>query len=587
MQKRCLELILVLFVVFWGAAVAQAAAVVIKPDKQEQTRKRIQDQLGPKASFALVVGISEFDSASWPDLGGVEHEYGQVIASLRNQNFEIDPESRIGRVDKATLREIITGFIDKHGNAARNRLVIYVATHGYKNVQDPEAYGYLVTSDSVAPGATTFADRAFSVKDLSTALGRESMQAQHVFMFFNACFSGSMVPDPMRSQQLETGLPNAKPPVALSPEVADWTLDLLSLNARMVLTAGSDDQEVPDRNNPFSLAFVAGLGGAADADGDGLILGTELAQFMRGFVARETRKAGRANDPAFAVIPKIVPPSKKRDDAREGLDYALQGDFVFLSPKGARETASAGLDESEEILKARASRLPPRHFTECADCPVMVQMPVPPVGEIGEKEARIAIARTETTYAEWDACFRELGCNRYIADDGRGRGDRPVGGVTWQDVQEYLAWASSKARLQCSAYRLPTDGEWIGAAHADSNPFDQVSQNGKAVCWGCGTGHDGSEAAAVASLPANSLGLYDMFGNLWEWVDAEGVERCTIDDLNRQGGCERPGKVLGGSFATQAATLDRPIQLADVPRTSNARPWSLPTVGFRVACDLK
>ncbi len=107
---------------------------------------------------------------------------------------------------------------------------------------------------------------------------------------------------------------------------AEWALRMLTARARLVLTAGSDDQEVPDAGNPFAEAVVGGLAGAADLDGDGLILGSEIAQHVRAQVALKTLAAGRPNDPVFALLP----------EAGKDLQEGLPGDFVFLSPEGRR-----------------------------------------------------------------------------------------------------------------------------------------------------------------------------------------------------------------------------------------------------------
>jgi hypothetical protein len=327
-------------------------------------------------------------------------------------------------------------------------------------------------------------------------------------------------------------------------------------------------------NNPYSRAIADGLAGDADADGDGLVLGSELAPYVRGRVARETRANGKANDAVFAVLPKFVAPAEPRPDAPSKVDYALQGDFVFLSPKGPRDLASEGRDELAEILAARAKRLPAGQFVECADCPVMVKMP-------GEK---IALGRTEVTFAEWDACYREFGCRRFLQDDGDGRGDLPAAGMTWQDALEFSLWLDGKKKDLCKSYRLPTKAEWLSAASAGADEVGVVAEEGRATCSGCGAGRDEGRALPVATLPADALGMHDISGNLWEWVD--NGSGCGFAELREKGACDSDGTVMGGSFATSATSLSRDLE-GHVPRTSDEWPWSWPTVGLRVACDME
>jgi len=131
---------------------------------------------------------------------------------------------------------------------------------------------------------------------------------------------------------------------------------------------------------------------------------------------------------------------------------------------------------------------------------------------------------------------------------------------------------------------LPTKAEWLAAAQMDTTSVGTVAEGGGAVCSGCGPGRDEGQALPVASLPANTLGLNDLEGNLWEWVD-DGPA-CTFADLREKGSCAGDGTVMGGSFATAASRLVGDLE-GHLPRTSNEWPWSWPTVGLRVACDLK
>jgi formylglycine-generating enzyme required for sulfatase activity len=586
---------------FASAALA-IQPVVIKTSEQERqdTVRKIEAQM--QKSFALLIGVSEFDSRSWPALPGVATEIAGMQALFEAKGFEIAPESHIsGPLGIEDMRVRINAFIAAHKGHADHRLVIYIATHGYADPDhlqpNGKADGFLIASDAGIPDKGQVPN-GFSVRDFSSAL--YDVDPQHIFVFLDSCFSGSMLPAPTRAGA--EALAN-KPAEALSKETADWTLHLLSQSARMILTAGGSDQTVLDRDNPFPKAIADGLAGAADGDGDGLILGSELAQFVRGRVARETRLLNHPNDPVFAVIPRIIAPANPRPDAPPDVDYAQLGDFIFLNPGGAAPLAQAGIDERAALLAERQARLGGNEFTECVDCPTMTRLPGP--------AGNIALAKTETTYAEWDACFRALACRRYLPDDGFGRGDRPATNMTWLDAQDYVAWLnrSMVEGDECGDYRLPTVNEWLAAAtwsSAGPVTWRAAVADSEPVCLGCGAGMDGLAAARTGSTPPDDAGLYDMIGNVWEWVDGdpvrmslaspEGVDRavaaadaaatetCDTNALGVSDTCS-DGIVMGGSYATDANAL--PLRAwGPMPRTGIRRPYALPTVGMRVACTL-
>lgn len=518
--------------------------------------EEMQDRLADGTAHALVLGISDFDGRAWNPLPGVSVEVAMVSESLARHGFTITTGREDGRLSKEDLRRTVRSFVEQYGSRPENRLVIYFATHGIK---EEGGYGLLVATDTLSPRDEGFAASAYSVAELSADLA--GLRARHLFLFVNACFSGAMVP--ALGPVSRSGSADTAPPV---PEAAaEWAMRLLSSRARLVLTAGSDDQEVPDRQNPFAEAVTGGLDGAADLDGDGLILGSELAQHVRARVALATLAAGRPNDPVYAILP----------EAGAALPEGLRGDFVFLAPGGPETLVARGEDD---LLEARQSRLPPGQFTECADCPVMVALPPPEDGP-----ARLAVARSETTYAEWDACYREFGCRRHLPDDGLGRGDRPVGHVTWQDALEFADWANGRRGARCERYRLPTLAEWQAAA--------QGARPDQAVCRDCaGAGGLSSlSALRVASLPGNALGLHDMAGNLWEWVTGP-EQACGFDVLRDAGSCPQDGLVAGGAYSTRADALEAALDGAPFPRSANRHadppPASLPTIGLRLVCDL-
>ncbi len=169
-----------------------------------------------------------------------------------------------------------------------------------------------------------------------------------------------------------------------------------------------------------------------------------------------------------------------------------------------------------------------------------------PEHEYAKRQVSIAsfeLGTTEVTFAEWDACVEDGSCaseksdwaflNRpvhppcapneacqYPFDEGWGRDWRPVIHVSWDDVQQYIAWLNRKTG---KSYRLPTAQEWEYAALAGaSTTFDWGNAIGKnkTNCDGCGSKWDGRQTAPVASFKANRFGMYDMTGNVSEWTSS-------------------------------------------------------------------
>jgi formylglycine-generating enzyme required for sulfatase activity len=219
-------------------------------------------------------------------------------------------------------------------------------------------------------------------------------------------------------------------------------------------------------------------------------------------------------------------------------------------------------------------------FRDCPECPEMVMIPAggfmmgsgdaeiaylvsdegDDAGSHADETPRhqvtfarpFAVGRTEVTFAEWDACVAAGGCSHRPGDEGWGRGERPVINVSWDDAQEYVRWLSRRTSHE---YRLLSEAEWEYAARAgtETNRWwgDAIGQ-GNANCDGCGSRWDNEQTAPVGSFAANPLGLYDVLGNVREWV-----EDCYADgysDAPSDGSVWAPGAVCeyhvmrGGSW---------------------------------------
>jgi formylglycine-generating enzyme required for sulfatase activity len=92
-----------------------------------------------------------------------------------------------------------------------------------------------------------------------------------------------------------------------------------------------------------------------------------------------------------------------------------------------------------------------------------------------------------------------------------------VENVSWEGVQEFVRQLN--AREGSLAYRLPTEAEWEYAARADTMTdycFGNYRNQLKKYAWY--KANAGATTHAVGQLKPNVWGLYDMHGNVWEWV---------------------------------------------------------------------
>jgi formylglycine-generating enzyme required for sulfatase activity len=233
----------------------------------------------------------------------------------------------------------------------------------------------------------------------------------------------------------------------------------------------------------------------------------------------------RATDGQIFVLPSAESESPPRSESLEGVGRWVLGALaaIFVLVFGATWL----------IRRDWSSPAWPVPLSD-ADCPsppglpmafVKIQPGIFTMGtdQSGDEPAHqvtitkpFCIGRFEVTKGQWK---KVMGGLPHLKSSGS---DLPVGNVSWHDAQAFIAVLN---RLDVEAhYRLPTEAQWEYAAHAGTEGrFSFGDDPGELVKYGnckprgVSDGYEG--LAPVGSFRRNPWGLYDMYGNVSEWVE--------------------------------------------------------------------
>ena len=162
----------------------------------------------------------------------------------------------------------------------------------------------------------------------------------------------------------------------------------------------------------------------------------------------------------------------------------------------------------------------------------------------------------------------------------------PATGISWDEAQEFVQKLNDRAGRRL--YRLPTEAEWEYAARAESltafsfgDDPDDLFQYGNCLSRKHDDGYEGP--APVGSFKPNQWGLYDMHGNVWEWVeDRYGLYGSApeVDPVGPSGEGEYRVR-RGGAYDGKAENCRSSTRIGTKSSLHHK------TIGFRLVQDLR
>ena len=297
---------------------ATSRGIIVQTQSSSGSTRQMQLYTG---YHALVVGCADYHKG-WPALPNPVNDAREVASLLDSMGWVVN---LLTNPDGTTLRRELNKLVTGPGKNRDKAILVWFSGHGQTIKEaDGTKLGYLVPVDAPDPEKDLlgFMEKAISMRQIETV--SKQIWSKHVLMAFDSCFSGAIF------QMVRT-----KPSAYIQEKV--------SYPVRQFITAGREDEQVPDKS-VFKDVFIQGIKeGFADLNGDSYVTGEELGAYLQENVINYSRKA---QHPQFGKInnPKLD-----------------KGDFVFVLKRPEQFSQSSiiqsDLEAENKRLAEEAARL--------------------------------------------------------------------------------------------------------------------------------------------------------------------------------------------------------------------------------------
>lgn len=555
--------------------------IVYAQEKGMKIPDKLTDQLPDgivyNKGWVLAVGINEY-----PNLPGrfkLNYAVADVKAfvDLLQKKYGFDKKNAIMLTDsEATRRNIMEklySLADTRWVSRDDCVIFYFSGHG-QTVPLPRGgdMGFLIPYDakvdlSQEPNLAEYKQQCIGMNELNETA--KLIPAKHIIFIIDACYSGLA---------LETSR-------SLRSDIPGYLSKVAKTTTQQIIAAGGKGEESEERADLGHGVFTHKLLEAleteiADMNNDGVITGTELANYLSDAVRAKTNgkqnpQWRKADEGEFLFLPQITEDKKKIKiepvksiliiySEPESADVYINGQlkgktpytFEMLLETDSKEiTVSVSKNEYETkhesiLLKKDESRrvdfnLNKLNVFETFNEIKQDQIKQNISSRITTKDGSVMvlIPKGEFHMGSNDSDYDEKPAHKVFIDDFYidmyevtnaqykifmdETGHEPPG--FWNDPNFNaleqpvvgVSWNDAMDYCRWAGKRLPTEAEWEKAARGGlidkKYPWGDNITHDNANFFGTGGKDIWNQTAPVGSFAPNSYGLYDIIGNVWEW----------------------------------------------------------------------